>query len=422
MKGTKITLIVILSGLVVVLGLALAIGINGGFPGVSFFNYANSDNWSFISWNSYNGNCTLQNTTTIEPDELTDLRINYKKTSIDIIFLPAEDDSITLKEYFNKEVAPEKMAKIEQNNELLKITQQVNRTSKWTRNNLYGYIEIFVPENVYCALKNIEVSTTSGNIDLPLLADETAIDDSNMKGFYLSSVSGDINAKYIKSDETSVTSTSGYINLGSNQGEALAVTTTSGDITIKEYDYRNSNILSTSGYIKISTVECAENTISSTSGDIYIDEVNGDLELSATSGYLNVGTINGDLNMNGTSGDQEVKAITGNLNMESSSGYLSVYELIGPGNFHSVSGDIKVNLKQKINDLEIGSTSGEVYVTLPKNSSFTFDANSTSGNISTFFDEHLSFNKRQTSANGTIGTQADKQINITTTSGDITIR
>ena len=421
MKGTKITLIVILSGLVVVLGLALAIGINGGFPGVTFFNYANSDDWSF-SWNTSKGNCTLQNTTTIEPDELEDITVNYNKTAIDIVFLPAEDDMITLKEYFNKEVEAEKMAKIEQKGDFLKITQQLNQSASWHRKNIYGYIQIYIPENVYCSLKSIEASTTSGDIDLLKLADEEAIAASPMEGLYLSTVSGDINADYIKSDETSIISTSGYINLGYNKGETLSASTTSGDITVSEFDCNQSSILSTSGYINVSNAECDDNTFSSTSGDISAGTVNGDLALSATSGYLKVGTINGNLKMNGTSGDQEVKAITGNLSMESTSGYLTVNELIGEGNFHSVSGDIKVNLKQWISDIDIGTTSGEVYATLPKDSSLIFNASSTSGSISTFFDESLSFNKRQTSAKGTVGSQADYEMNINTTSGDITIR
>ncbi len=420
MKGIKVTLIVILSGLVVILGLALAVGLNGGFPGVSFFNY-DSDHGSFFSWDT-RGNCTLQNTTTIEPKDLTGLKINYNKTSFDIIFLPTEEDTITLKEYFNKDVDANKMAKIEQKGNLLKITQQVNQTMKWNHNKIYGYIEILVPEKVYCLLKSIEASTTSGDINLPELADEEAMETSFMEGFYLSTVSGDINADYIKSEETSIISTSGYINLGYHKGDTLSVSTTSGDITVSELQCNISNIISTSGDINVSKAECGENTFSSTSGDIFADAVNGDLEINSTSGNLNIGTIKGNLNTNGTSGDQEVKAITGYLNMNSTSGYLTVYELTGDGIFSTVNGDIKVDVKQRMENIEIGTTSGEVYVTLPKDSSFIFNANSTNGTISTFFDEYLSFNKRQTSANGTIGTQAENKIDINTTSGDITIR
>lgn len=421
MKGIKIALIAILTGLVVVLGSILFMGLNGNSFWLPLFNNGTQGDGNIFSWSFSRDICTLQNTTSIDPENITDVKINYKNTPFDIIFLSANDDKITINEYFNKEVETEKLAKIEQKGALLSISQQFAHTLNWNRT--YGYIEILIPEAVYNSLKILDVATTSGDIEMTQLTSKEAANNVSIKSIYLVTASGDITADYIKAEETSICSTSGYITLGYNKGTTLSVATTSGDIAISELEYKKSNVISTSGYIDVKKAECSENKISSTSGDISIDTLNGDLVLNTTSGYLKIGTINGNLNTNGISGDQEIQSITGNLDMSSTSGYLTVYELVGKGKFSTVSGDIKVSATKWMGGIEAGTTSGEVYLTLPKDSSFLFDANSMSGTISTYFDDELQFNKRQTSAFGTIGTQAAQHpITITTTSGDITIR
>ncbi len=70
-------------------------------------------------------------------------------------------------------------------------------------------------------------------------------------------------------------------------------------------------------------------------------------------------------------------------------------------------------------DITAYSQCGGIYLTMPKDSSFIFDANTHSGNIRTTFPDFLA--GTETTANGAIGGETGITIDLSTSSGNIEV-
>gem|GEM_PF-1548474 len=373
MKSVRVIAISILVTIIIGLSILLVLGINGG---IRFYGggmvQSGGDGWTYGS--------TLQNTTSLEADGITKLEVDYSKTPFTIYFEVADDDKVTVEEFFSKSVSDHKMAKITMSGSQLTIKQQYNTDTNSFLDNISGYIFIYLPADIFESLKDINVVTTSGEIWFS----EWAFTETNcLEKISLSTTSGDIRLENMKAENVKLTSTSGEIDTGIITGDIV---------------------------------------VSTTSGDQKIEEVHGAVSMRAVSGALKAGKIFGDLDMSTTSGDQKIEWAEGSLEMGTTSGELKVDMLRGNGNFNSSSGDVRVMVEELTGDLKVSSISGEITINLPPDSGFYFKANTVSGDISTSYDEQLTFNKKGKEAEGTVGGSSQYEIKMSTTSGDIKVR
>ncbi|WP_432662381.1 DUF4097 family beta strand repeat-containing protein [Wukongibacter baidiensis] len=168
--------------------------------------------------------------------------VNISTISADIRIIPEDRNDIRVHFYgavaSSNEIGSPKLIAEKQNNSLqIKIDHKKLISSGFYSSRID--LDIYVP-NEYS--KNIDVKTTSGDIDLGIL---------NIKDISAKSVSGDINADSLYSEKSSFKSTSGEITLRDFKG-MIDAKTTSGDIDIDFNALENDvNIGSISGSIEL---------------------------------------------------------------------------------------------------------------------------------------------------------------------------
>ncbi|MEG1002087.1 DUF4097 family beta strand repeat-containing protein [Clostridium sp.] len=141
-------------------------------------------------------------------------------------------------------------------------------------------------------------------------------------------------------------------------------------------------------------------------GNIVINTVSGSVKLDDTHcNNLTIKSVSSDINL------QNKTTISNELNITSTSGSINLYSPLEykSAKLKTVSGDIDTTLSDKVNSLEISSTSGDV--TLDNSNSIansSFDLNSKSGII------------HSNNTNGNKG-NGNNKIKVSTISGDITL-
>ncbi len=181
--------------------------------------------------------------------------------------------------------------------------------------------------------------------------------------------------------------------------------------------------------------------IERTTMDIYIPEiileefkikvVNGDVIMEdIETALLNLNTVSGDIKIEelaaekiragSTSGDIIVRDYTGDIDAGSTSGDISLLDGIDNEDVEAstVSGDIFIE-QNAVSDMKLGSTSGDVRISLPEDSQFYLDISTVSGDIKHDFSIKVISSGRR-DLEGTVGDGEDR-IMISTVSGDVTI-
>lgn len=195
------------------------------------------------------------------------------------------------------------------------------------------------------------------------------------------------------------------VYLPANYRGAMALRTSSGDIC---------------GQTNLVLTDC---TAVSSSGEVVFGKITADrIELSASSGDIKVSALTGDTKVVTSSGDVVLDETEGRLTIDTSSGDIKVGQLSGFGQVRTSSGDVKLRFAALSGNLEITTSSGEVYCELPEQSAFQFRADTSSGDIRTDFDNRLSFNRKGNEAEGVIGGAAVRQMKVNTSSGDVEFR
>lgn len=399
MKGLRMTLVVILSGIMVLLGAGLVRGIRGE----SVFGYGIGG--------PEHGNCTLRAQTELDGSDIREIVVDMKKTPFDVIFLAAEDERILIREYYNKELGKEELASVSVSGGRLNIKAGY-RAGFFGTTTVRGYVEIALPQGLQEEIKLLQAQATSGDMIAGRLTGTQV---------RLSSTSGCVEADSISCEEAFLSTTSGDIYAGSLESSQAAISSTSGGIRIEEVQSDRISLSSTSGEVQAEKLECVEAAVSTTSGDISIGEVSGDLTISSSSGDQRVKRIQGNLHMNGTSSELWAGSVNGRLSMSSTSGDIRAEALTGMGTFHTSSGEIFVSVEAWEGGIQAESTSGDVHLTLPAGAGCRVDLDSVSGDIVACFDDQLSFNQKRNQANGTVGGDPFYDIRISTTSGEICI-
>jgi len=167
-------------------------------------------------------------------------------------------------------------------------------------------------------------------------------------------------------------------------------------------------------------------TVKSVSGDLDLaDHVFSILSLTTTSGDIDLNQVHtGPFMMKTTSGDLHADGLfSENSEFSSVSGDIEIHSYTGDVGVNTTSGDITLGYTEFANRVDINSTSGEVYLTLPGSAEFRLEARSTSGDISCKFPIQLSgadTGDSKHSISGDVGS-ASHLITVRTISGDIEI-
>lgn len=165
--------------------------------------------------------------------------------------------------------------------------------------------------------------------------------------------------------------------------------------------------------------------IRSSSGNIeFISDISlGNINCNASSGNL-VGENNitaKDINLTASSGNISLGSlISNNYKFEASSGNIRINSLSGSGELQTASGNIHVECKYILEHLTATVGSGNVDLVIPKGLSFEFNGICSSGSIKSNFDLNYK-NEDGNEATSKIGSGPYKQIDVKTSSGNISI-
>jgi len=337
---------------------------------------------SFYGWTE----AELINTQNVEVDDISSIDIS--NSSRDIIFKRGDSDHMVIREYSSKS-KDKSFVSISQSSNILKLKSDKNSGRSWfvLRSN-YQYYEVYLPTS-YQGSMNIK--TSSGDI-----YSETDL---------------------ILSDY-SLSSSSGYVDLQSLTAEKINIATSSGDIDA-QYLEGETELSCQSGYVEVGEIK-GDIKITTSSGDVNTGRVDGTVNIKTSSGYADV-EEGSDTKIETSSGDITISNVNGRLDIKSSSGYVEAENITGGGSVYTTSGDINLEFAELTEDLQIDASSGYVYCDIPKEANFQLQVDTSSGDINTDFDETLSYNKKGNHVSGLIGSAADSNINISTTSGDVSL-
>jgi len=167
---------------------------------------------------------------------------------------------------------------------------------------LYSTLSVALPKDF---TGEINVVTTSGNLDATLLNDLTQL--------YVKSISGNINLFANSVDKVKLQSTSGNFTINGDITNKLDINTTSGNTRINTItsDKAEVSIKSISGDIEVKYESACPTTIRSTSGQVRLDipenapilldysstsgNLSGDANISSDGVLFKVNTVSGDL-------------------------------------------------------------------------------------------------------------------------------
>lgn len=203
----------------------------------------------------------------------------------------------------------------------------------------------------------------------------------------------------------------------------LTVETSSGNIHSEQVlQLSQFTAISNSGNIKVNEVYACKITARSSSGNISFNVAEGNREISASSGNIKILGGSGDSVFHASSGNISVQNAAGYMEASAHSGEIYIDGFSCGGSFKSTSGNIHLAFSSVTEDLKAHSSSGNISLTLPTDSSFQFSADTSSGNIHTFFDDALDYNKKGNSAHGVIRENPAVTIELKASSGNIRVK
>lgn len=338
MKTVKIVLIAILVGLIIALSGGMYLLMSGNSSILERLGLKNMNESVDIQIGGFNNNSTLQNVTELETSDIQAIDIDLSNTGIGVIFLSSNSNKIVINEYYSVNVDNEKYASIGIQNGNLKIKQQLvkNKLWNWGINRTNGYVEIYVPADVYKNLQQLNVSTTSGKVQ----------------------------GNYIVAEDIDISTVSGKIEISSLTGSDCKLDTVSGKITVE-------NMI---GDLRANTVS-GKQTIDSMDGNVECDTVSGKIGVGEATGGVRVSTVSGKVEI-------DIKELGGNIDINTTSG--SVYiDLPKESSFKfsadSISGNISTFFD---NELSFGKSKHKANGTVGESPNYKINIDTTSGKIS----------------------------------------
>lgn len=188
--------------------------------------------------------------------------------------------------------------------------------------------------------------------------------------------------------------------------ENLTVTTTDGDINFSETELFLDNLF-----------------IDSTSGTVCLDHAQADsIRLSSSSGAFSLGNLSADsIKITTTSGNVVCKSLIGNVTCKTTRGNVEIKAASGAGSYSADnSGDLRITYNEVSGDLSFYNKNGTIFVTLPAQLEFEFEAVTKNGSIITSFQESITMDSK--SARGIIGSRPTAAVRAETRNGNIEVR
>ncbi|MDR3367416.1 MAG: DUF4097 domain-containing protein [Prevotellaceae bacterium] len=225
--------------------------------------------------------------------------------------------------------------------------------------------------------------------------------------------------------------------------KTITVKTTSGSIVADdEYTCSHVSMESSSGSISINTIAATTASIKATSGSINSKKIVGDAVIQTSSGIISCDIVDGNASAKSSSGSIRFETVAGAANIRTSSGSISLGAVGGNVSAEASSGSIELkkgngNIRVKTSsgridcaasenaeDISLTSSSGSIYLNIPRKSQFNFTSKTTSGHLSTpFSDKLFSPVTDNNVTQGAIGGDNPKNnVNIRTTSGSIKVK
>lgn len=210
--------------------------------------------------------------------------------------------------------------------------------------------------------------------------------------------------------------------LPKSYAQTLAVETSSGNIRSEEnWELKCFLAVTSSGNIQLEETKAETIELAATSGNISVENAKGKRQIATSSGNIRVDGGAGDTQASSSSGNIHITEGEGTYLASATSGDLKIGLIKGEGDFSASSGNVTVEIEELTGGISAEASSGNVRLTLPKESSFAFQAKTGSGDIDTYFDDQLSFNKKRNEAEGTIEEAGGHSIRLRTSSGNIRV-
>ena len=345
--------------------------------------------WSFD--NMLNKNLKVVSDKAYPSDGIENIDVDFSSDEVKVLL--NDTDEIRVIEYMSKTSDKNDLAKADIDNDTFKLYKEDTHFNVGFMS-YYSRVEVYLPKSFS---KNLAVETTSGSIKID--------NDLTLVNCDLSSSSGSIKLNSLDTDKVSLKTTSGSINA-------------SDAINSKDAKFESS-----SGSIRLNEVAAEKIDTDTTSGSIHLDEtITADTaEFESSSGSINLGEADTDkITAETTSGSIRINKVSGIQNFSSSSGSINVDDAQKGGSYKSTSGSVRVNFSDVSDDITCEASSGSVRIDVPNEKSFNFKGRTSSGSIHTFFENFTSSNdKKERTAN--VGENPEIDINITTTSGSISV-
>jgi len=142
--------------------------------------------------------------------------------------------------------------------------------------------------------------------------------------------------------------------------------------------------------IQITMPETGNLEARSVSGDITVDKLQGDLQVKTVSGDLKLRQLANRITAETVSGDMQIEQMRGEMTLKSVSGDLTAQELEGRLTMSSVSGDMHIR-RSNLSFASIEATSGDLGVETPLAPNGSYTLNSHSGDITLSVPKNSSF-------------------------------
>jgi Putative adhesin len=171
-------------------------------------------------------------------------------------------------------------------------------------------------------------------------------------------------------------------------------------------------IYGSSGDANVSGIDGKINT-NIASGNLSLDTVNGSLDLNTSSGDIMIINEHGPVNAHADSGDIRIDHAVGAMDLATSSGgiILNDAQISGQDHFHTDSGDIQFSgMLDLRGTYRMDTSSGNITLNLPANSSFHLATSTGSGSV---------YNAFSASA---VGSTPRAPLTLSTDSGDIRVQ
>lgn len=183
-------------------------------------------------------------------------------------------------------------------------------------------------------------------------------------------------------------------------------------------------VIVTSGNIKADEAfHFKEFHASANSGNIFCENITADvIEANTTSGNIRFGLAQGERIMSASSGNIHISKGEGSTSIKTASGGIRVENAAGSLRASAASGNISVDLIRIEESIEIGTTSGNISIEIPKESAFSYEGSAASGSIRTDFDEFLTINEKKNRASGAYGGNSLTEIHTSAASGNTAVR